>query len=86
MMADVFGYPVKTVASSEAPALGVAILAGVGAGLFPSVQEACASIIQEQTSVTPNSANQAEYQKYYALYGELYPVLAPEYKALAKID
>jgi xylulokinase len=86
MMADVFGYPVKTVASAEAPALGVAILAGVGAGLFPSVQEACAGIIQEQTSVQPNSANHAEYQKYYALYGELYPVLAPEYKALAKID
>ena len=32
MLADLFGCPVKTVASREGPALGAAILAGVGAG------------------------------------------------------
>ena len=36
MMADVYNLPVKTVVSKEGPALGVAILAGVGAEFIPA--------------------------------------------------
>ena len=32
MQADMFGVPVKTVQAAEGPALGVALLAAVGAG------------------------------------------------------
>ena len=46
MLADVYNRPVQTVKSKEGPALGAAILAGVGAGLYPSVQEACDQLIQ----------------------------------------
>ena len=46
MLADTYNCPVKTVKSREGPALGVAILAGVGVGLYPSVQEACQAMIQ----------------------------------------
>ena len=41
MLADVMNCPVATTVNTEGPALGVAILASVGAGLYPSVQEAC---------------------------------------------
>ena len=41
MLADVMKCPVATTVNTEGPALGVAILAGVGAGLYGSVQEAC---------------------------------------------
>jgi len=37
MLADMYGCSVKTVAQTEGPALGVAILAGVGCGLYKSV-------------------------------------------------
>ena len=46
MLADNYRCPVKTVESKEGPALGVAILAGVGAGLFASVEEGCAALVQ----------------------------------------
>ena len=41
MLADMYGCTVKTVAAKEGPALGVAILAGVGAGIYESVEAAC---------------------------------------------
>jgi xylulokinase len=84
MLADMFGYPVETSASSEAPALGAAILAGVGAGLFPSVQAACAQLIRQENHVDPDAGRHQEYRRYYALYRRLYPALATEFKTLAQ--
>ncbi len=84
MLADMFGYPVETSTSSEAPALGAAILAGVGAGLFPSVQAACAQLIRQENHVDPDAERHQEYRRYYALYRRLYPALATEFKTLAQ--
>lgn len=84
MLADMFGYPVETSTSSEAPALGAAILAGVGAGLFPSVQAACAQLIRQENHVDPDAECHQEYRRYYALYRRLYPALATEFKTLAQ--
>mgnify|MGYP003294465586 CR=1 FL=1 len=50
MICDTFGLPVTTSMSSEAPALGVAILAAVGAGIYPTVPEAC----KVMTAVNPD--------------------------------
>ena len=46
MLSDMYNCSVKTVDSKEGPALGAAILAGVGAGIYPSVEEACRKIIK----------------------------------------
>ena len=54
--ADAGGHlqlPVKTVKSKEGPALGVAILAGVGGGLYPSVQQACKAMIHLNPAQEP---------------------------------
>ena len=48
MLADLYGCPVSTVNTSEGPALGVAILAGVGAGIYGSVEEGCDAIIRKK--------------------------------------
>lgn len=85
MLADVFACPVKTAKSKEGPALGVAILAGVGAGLYPSVQDACDAMIKTNEPQAPISENTAEYEKYYKLYTELYPALRSTYKELAAL-
>ena len=47
MMADMFGCDVNTVTATEGPALGVAILAGVGAGIYESVEAACRKMIHK---------------------------------------
>lgn len=95
MLADVYGCPIGTAPSKEGPALGVAILAGVGAGLFPSVGEACRVMITPSAAQQnaaydapqqPDAAAGAVYEKYYALYRRLYGSLKDDFKALREIS
>ena len=85
MLADQFGIPTATTNSSEGPALGAAILAMVGAGIYKTVPEACAKIISLRDEVKPEMASHEAYQPYYALYRGLYGNLRDSYKALAKL-
>ena len=83
MLADVYGCPVTTVASKEGPALGVAILAGVGTGVWSSVPQACDAVIKTNPPQNPVAENSREYEKFYKLYTQIYPALKDSYKALA---
>ena len=85
MLADIYNCPIKTCTSKEGPALGVAILAGVGAGLYPSVEEACKNMIHYNPAQEPDKDNVPEYQKYYDVYTELYKDVKDTYTKLAKI-
>lgn len=85
MMADILGCPVATTISKEGPALGVAILAGVGAGLYPSVPEACRQIIGVNASQAPVAEHVAAYDKFYEIYRGLYPALKDSWHKLAQL-
>ena len=85
MLADMFGCSVKTVASKEGPALGVAILAGVGAGLYPSVQEACRKFVKTAKTCGPIPENEEFYKKAHPLYQKLYADLEEDYRELAAL-
>ncbi len=85
MLADLYDCKVQTVASKEGPALGVAILAGVGVGLYPSVQEACDQMIKTNKTATPVAAHTEAYKGYYKLYNKLYDSLKDDYKTLATL-
>ena len=85
MLADTFGCSVRTVASKEGPALGVAILAGVGAGIYPSVQEGCRRVIRLNDPQEPIAENIPQYDAYYQMYRKLYPALKDFYKELATL-
>ncbi len=85
MMADVYGLPVKTVASKEGPALGVALLAGVGAGVYASVPEACRQVIRTNPPQQPVPEHQTRYQEFYQVYRSLYPALKESFGELAKL-
>ena len=85
MLADIYGMNVSTVDSKEAPALGVAILAMVGAGIYASVPEACEKILRLNTTTAPTPENSERYEKVYALYRALYPHLKTDYEALAAL-
>lgn len=86
MLADIYACPVKTVASKEGPALGVAILAAVGTGLYASVSQACKEIIKINPAQNPIASNSAAYEKVYALYTSLYPALKNSFKQLSALE
>ena len=82
IMADVLNVELVTVNTTEGAAYGAAILAGVGAGCFTNIQEACDTTIHITGSTSPSDAV-SSYKQYYPRYRALYPILAPEFKALA---
>lgn len=87
MICDTFAIPVETAKSSDAAALGVAVLAAVGAGIYGSVKEACDNMVPDVTdTVNPDSNNTVEYRKYYNVYSSIYSSLKDNYKALANIN
>jgi len=85
MIADIFELPVITIQNREGPALGAAILAGVGTGLFPGVSEACKEIIKVNPAQHPIVENTDKYKPYYNLYCDLYPAMKSGFRTLANI-
>ncbi len=86
ILADMYDCRVKTITSKEGPALGVAILAGVGTGVFESVEAACDSFIHEKDISVPNKENHIKYNEIHKLYKELYTSLKDDYKALSRLE
>lgn len=86
MLADLYGCRVKTIRQSEGPALGAAILAGVGCGLYESVEAACRRLISEEQSAGPDPERTEVYGRYHKLYQELYGQLKGCYKTLAGLE
>jgi len=81
IQADLYNCEVITTNSTEGPALGVAILAGV----YPSVAAACERVIKTVTSQKPINQNIELYNKYYEVYKKLYPALKDQFKVVAEI-
>ena len=85
MQADIFGTGITTIHSGEGPALGVALLAGVGTGVYKNVIEACETAIKVKDIQQPDMELYSKYTKFYNLYGQLYKSLKKDYKDLADI-
>jgi len=83
ILADVLGQDLVTVNTTEGGAFGAALLAGVGAGAWASVPEACARIIKVVDRVEPQTAQVAAYNQLYPLYRDLYPALKPTFDKVA---
>lgn len=75
MIADIFNSSVQTVNSTEGPAFGAAILASVGDGLFPSVDEAAEKLINVVDCKEPIKLNVDFYDEKYLKFKKLYPLL-----------
>ena len=82
MLADLYGCGVKTVTSKEGPALGAAILAAVGAGVYSSVEQACDAVVHSKDTTSPDAERAKIYEQYYQLYRSLYPALKESYQKL----
>ena len=66
--ADVTGLKLSTLKEKESACLGTAILAGVGMGIYPSIEEACLSIVKTGKAYLPSGT---DYQKAYRRYKKL---------------
>jgi xylulokinase len=78
ILADVLGAELATVNTSEGAAYGAALLAAVGADRYPTVDAACAALVQASVAAAPGP-NAAAYAERYEAYRSLYPILAPTF-------
>ena len=82
MQADMYHAKVVTINTREGGALGVALLAAVGTGLYASVPEACAAAIRVTETCRPDKAAVKTYDKAYPTYRSLYASLCGEFQKL----
>jgi xylulokinase len=75
ILADVLDVELVTVNTTEGAAYGVALLAGVGAGVWPDAAAACQSTVKLTGSTKPQPEAAAGYDEFYAYYRQLYPAL-----------
>jgi xylulokinase len=75
IQADVYAHEVEIVAAEEGAAYGAAILAGVGAGAWNSVDEACEKVVRVASRIAPDPAASNTMQCAYGTYRKLYPAL-----------
>jgi xylulokinase len=77
IQADVYARRVKTVEAEEGAAYGAALLAGVGVGAWPSVDEACDSVVRVKAEVEPDPETVAVMERQYQVFRRIYPALRP---------
>lgn len=75
IQADVYGMPVEILEAEEGAAYGAALLAGVGVGVWKSVERACEIAVKVAEVVSPNPAHVALMNRRYEQYRALYPAL-----------
>jgi xylulokinase len=71
LQADIYKKPIVTTNASEGPAYGVALLAGVGAGIWSNVEQA-ACCIRQTKQVKPTKRMIELYDGQYGIYHKLY--------------
>jgi xylulokinase len=75
IQADVYGHEVEILAAEEGAAYGAALLAGVGAKFWPSVDEACDAVVKVQQCVRPDPSAVNTLAIQYENFRRLYPAL-----------
>ena len=77
MFSDVLDIPVTVSACSETGALGAAIAAGVGAGVFGDLGAGVQAMTRPDRRHVPDAARRAHYQGRFGLYRSALTALAP---------
>jgi xylulokinase len=75
IQADVYGRSVEMVEAEEGAAYGAAILAGVGAEAWPTVDDACNAVVRVAGHVDRNLRDSVVLDKAYAMYRRIYPAM-----------
>ena len=72
ILADVLGIPVKVPVVKEATALGAAIMAGYGVGIYPSIEEGARKCVRWEKTYMPDMDNHSVYEKMYPVWRKVY--------------
>jgi xylulokinase len=75
IQADVYGQTVELLAAEEGAAYGAALLAGVGAGVWSSVDQACTEAVRVEKTVEPDASAVKVMDNQYKTFRNLYPAL-----------
>ena len=75
IQADVYAHAVEVVEAEEGAAYGAAILGGVGAGAWGSVDAACDAVVRTAAEFKPQPQSSAVLEKSYHAYRRIYPAL-----------
>jgi xylulokinase len=88
ILADVFDADIALINSTEGGAMGVALLAGVGAGVWNDTREACDATLRVVKRVAPtrDAALRRRYDALYSRFRALYPALEAEFAALSALS
>jgi xylulokinase len=82
IQADVYGQTVEAVQAEEGAAYGAALLAGVGAGAWASVDAACDAVVHVAKRTPPDQKAVNVMQDAYVKYRRIYPALRSIFPAL----
>lgn len=85
ILTDVMNTELVTVNTTEGAAFGAALLAGVGAGFWSNVEEACQAVIHTEQSTQPDPAAVKTYEESYPLFQGLYQALKPTFDAVGSM-
>jgi xylulokinase len=77
LRAAIAGRRMQTLDTPEAVCLGVALLTGVAAGAYGSLDQAVTQAVRVTETVAPDAALAAAYRRQVEQYRRLYPALAP---------
>src|SRR5690606_13349369 len=83
LQADILNLEIGLLNVDEGPAMGAALLAGVGAGVFPDVQAAADRCVTVREVLKPDPQAAAAYQQRFAFYRSLYPALKERFAQAA---
>ena len=85
LQADVYKKPLVLTNATEGPAYGAALLAGVGIGVFSSVEDACRATIKSVKTIKPSAKASALFDRHYAVYAKLYGDLKARFHDIAQL-
>ena len=83
IQADILGRPLRQTLLAEQAGVGAALLAGVGAGVYASFEQACEQVVRLGPVTQPDAARQVFYQGLFDQYSGLYPRLRDDFHQLA---
>ncbi len=79
IIANVMDLSVDVMESEEGPAMGGAMLAAVGCGVFDSVKDAAEKLVKVVDTVEPEADLTAKYQERYEKFRRIYPTVKELY-------
>ena len=85
IMADLYKCGIHTLKQEEGPAYGAAILAGVGTGIYSSIQDACDAFIEEDEITECDLKEAEEYEKFHKIYDRFYEDIKENLHALYEL-